>query len=161
MRWGKLKWVAIIGAIVFVVMQVARPARTNPPVDPTRALESIVHVPPDVASTLQRACKDCHSNETHWPWYTEFAPGSWFVADHVNGGRRHMNFDEWVRPGKEPQDSMDRLRKVCTEVQGGDMPLSSYSWIHWGAKLSADDVRRLCEWTEQERSRLAGLPAGN
>jgi hypothetical protein len=157
-----LRWAVIIGAIVFVVMQVVRPARTNPPVDPTRALETIVHVPPDVAATLQRACKDCHSYETHWPWYTEFAPGSWLVVSHVNGGRAHMNFSNWNRgPGKEPQDSIDRLRAMCREVQSGSMPLGSYLWIHWRAKLSADDVRRLCEWTEEERSRLATVQTGN
>ena len=157
-----LKWALIIAAVAFVAGQFVRPAQTNPPVDPNRALETIVHVPPHVAATLQRACKDCHSNETHWPWYASVAPTSWFVIDHVNHGRRHLNFSEWNRgPGKEPQDSIDRLRAMCREVQSGAMPLDSYLWIHWGAKLSADDVRRLCEWTEEERSRLSAAQAGN
>jgi hypothetical protein len=156
-----LKWLIIIAVVAFLVMQFSRPARTNPPVDPARKLESAVHVPPDVASMLERACRDCHSYETHWPWYTEVAPTSWFVVQHVDIGRRRLNFSDWVRPGKEPKDSMDRLRAMCKEVQSGEMPLSSYTLIHWRATLSPEDVRRLCQWTEEERSRLAGLAEGH
>ena len=80
---------------------------------------------------------------------------SWFVIDHVNQGRSHLNFSEWVRPMKEPVDTLDRLKAMCREVQSGGMPLSSYLWIHWNAKLSPDDVRKICDWTQQETLRLS------
>jgi hypothetical protein len=94
-------------------------------------------------------------DETHWPWYSYVAPTSWFVVGHVNHGRRFINLSTWVRPGKEPVDSIDRLKAMCREVGKGDMPLTSYKLIHWNSWLSADDVHRICEWSEAEQRRLS------
>jgi hypothetical protein len=155
-----LKWLVVILAIGFVAAQVVRPARTNPTFASTQTIENIVSVPPDVHATLMRACADCHSDQTRWPWYSHVAPVSWFVIDHVDQGRRRINFSTWVRPGKEPQDSIDRLKAMCREVQSGGMPLSSYLLIHWNAKLSAEDVKQICDWSNQEQQRLSGTAPG-
>ena len=81
------------------------------------------------------------------------APVSWFVIDHVNEGRENMNLSEW---GKyEPRDIDGLLRKMCREVRSGGMPLSTYTPLHPGSKLSAEDVKALCEWTDGERARLS------
>jgi hypothetical protein len=151
------KWAVVILAIAFVAAQFVRPARTNPAFASTQTIENIVNVPPDIHATLMRACGDCHSDQTVWPWYSHVAPTSWFVINHVNHGRRYINFSTWVRPGKEPQDSIDRLKVICREVQAGRMPLTSYTLIHWSAKLSADDVKRICIWSQAEQQRLAGV----
>ncbi len=148
------KWVAIAAIIILAPIQFIRPLRTNPISDPRAAMQAELHVPPDVSATLQRACGDCHSNQTNWPWYSEVAPTSWFVTDHVNQGRRHINFSSWVRPGKEPKDSEDRLKAMCNEVKSGGMPLTSYLLIHWNAKLSPEDIKLICAWTGEEIQRL-------
>ena len=150
-----LKYIFLLALLLLAAAQIIRPARTNPPVDPPDMMENILNIPPDVAATLDRACADCHSYRTRWPWYSNVAPMSWFVIDHVNQGRSHLNFSEWVRPMKEPVDTLDRLKAMCREVQSGGMPLSSYLWIHWNAKLSPDDVRKICDWTQQETLRLS------
>jgi hypothetical protein len=150
-----LKVVLVILVIGFVAAKFVRPARTNPQFTPAQAMETIVNVPPDIHATLTRACADCHSDETHWPWYSRVAPASWFVINHVDQGRRRINFSTWVRPGHEPVDSMDRLKAMCREVQEGNMPLSSYTWIHRNAPLSADDVNRICQWSQEEQQRLS------
>jgi hypothetical protein len=155
-----LKWSVFILAIAFVAAQFVRPARTNPTFASTQTIENIVNMPPDIHATLMRACGDCHSDETHWPWYAHVAPTSWFVINHVDSGRRRINFSTWVRPGKEPQDSIDRLKAMCREVQAGRMPLASYLLIHWSAKLSADDVKSICAWSNEEQQRLSGLAPG-
>ncbi len=152
-----LKWIVIILVIGFVAAQFYRPARTNPAFAPAQTIETIINVPRDVHATLTRACAGCHSDQTEWPWYAYVAPTSWFVIGHVDNGRRHINFSTWVRPGKEPQDSIDRLKAMCREVQKGDMPLTSYTLIHWNAKLSAGDVKRICEWSAGEQQRLAAV----
>lgn len=155
------KWAAVAVVVIFLLIQFDQPMRTNPVSDPALAMQTELRVPPDVAATLQRACDDCHSNQTRWPWYSYVAPTSWFVADHVNSGRYFINFSNWVRPGKEPIDSEDRLKAMCEEVKSGGMPLSSYLLIHWNAKLSVGDVSLICNWTDQERQRLAAsAPAG-
>lgn len=150
------KWLAAILVAGLAAAQFIRgPERTNPPFVSTQEIDAIVAVPPDVRALLTRACADCHSDQTHWPWYSYVAPTSWFVAGHVNHGRRFINFSTWVRPGKEPRDSIDRLKVMCREVKQGRMPLTSYKLIHWNSWLSADDVNRLCEWSAAEQKRLS------
>jgi hypothetical protein len=152
-----LKWLMIILVIGLAVAQFFPMARTNPPFTAAQTIENVVNVPPDVHATLMRACGDCHSNLTEWPWYSHVAPMSWLVVGHVDDGRRHINLSTWVRPGKEPKDSIDRLKAMCDEVQSGGMPLTSYTLIHWNSKLSADDVKRICEWSEAEQKRLGAI----
>jgi len=151
-----IKWLLIVAACLFLIAQFKRPAKTNPPFDGSTSLEANTQLDPRVAAVLDRSCNDCHSNKTRWPWYSNVAPVSWFVIDHVNEGRENMNLSEW---GKyEPRDVDGLLRKMCRETRSGGMPLSSYTPLHPGSKLSAEDVKTLCEWTDGERARLAAAP---
>lgn len=112
---------------------------------------------PQVAAILDRSCMDCHSNKTRWPWYSNVVPASWFLVGHIGHARRRMNLTDW--PDKvKVQDN--NLMMMCNEVRHGDMPIGSYTWIHRSAKLSAEDVQAICDWTESERRRLAASPAG-
>lgn len=154
----EFKRVAVILAVGFVAVQCRRPAHTNPAFSPDQTMETTIIIPPDVHAILSRACANCHSNQTHWPWYSYIAPTSWFVVGHVDHGRRFINLSTWVRPGKEPVDSIDRLRAICREVRKGDMPLTSYKLIHWHSWLSGDDVHHICEWSEDEQRRLRTGP---
>ncbi len=156
-----LRWIAMILFICFAAAQFKRVATTNPPFDSAQSIEEIVNVPPNIHAILMRACADCHSDQTTWPWYSHVAPVSWFVVGHVNDGRRHINFSTWLRPGKEPIDSIDRLKAMCREVQNGEMPLTSYEIIHWSAKLSSADVKDLCDWSAQEQQRLSNTTTHN
>ena len=148
-----LKWLLLAAIIVLVVIQFFGPARTNPTAAPSLALESHVQVPPNVKTLLDRSCVDCHSNNTHWPWYSRVAPVSWFVIDHVNNGRTELNLSEWGRYDKRQQSH--NLDDMCELAREGDMPLSSYTPLHPGSKLTADDVKTLCDWATAEQARLA------
>lgn len=141
-----LKVAAVCLALAFAAVQFVRPARTNPAEVPGRALEHRVEVPPEVAEVLGRACADCHSNRTTWPWYSQVAPASWFVADHVEQGRRHLNFSDWPYDARE---SADVLRQVCRTARAGTMPLDSYVLLHPRARLTPRDVEALCDWTDK------------
>ena len=148
-----LRWVLIIGVVCLVIAQFFGPAKTNPASDATQSIESRLQVTPQVAAILDRSCNDCHSNKTRWPWYSNVAPVSWFVIGHVNEGRENINLSEF---GKyTPRDVDSLLRQMCREVKAGVMPLSSYTPLHPGSKLSAEDVKTLCDWTDAERARLA------
>ena len=152
-RLGKvLKWLALVVILLLIVAQFFRPAKTNPPVDQAMTIGARTQMNPQVAAILDRACQDCHSNSTRWPWYSHVAPVSWFVIDHVNHGRSHLNLSEWGR--YEPTEADNQLRNMCREVRSGVMPLDSYTWIHRGAAISQEDVKVLCDWTTAERSRL-------
>jgi hypothetical protein len=141
---------ALLGFFGLVVgIQLIRPARTNPPVNQSHTLEAVVFVPPQIESILQRGCYDCHSNRTRWPWYSNVAPVSWFVIDHVDSGRRHVNFSEWLRRDiKNPAEyTRERFQAICRQVQTHDMPLTSYLLLHRTATLSQDDIETICQWT--------------
>lgn len=147
-----VKWVAIILAVILVGIQFVRPARTNPPVDQPQTIDAHTQMTPEVGKILERACNDCHSNKTTWPWYSNVAPVSWWVIDHVNHGRSHLNYSEWAK--LEPADQNKTLQEICEEVADGKMPLPSYLPMHPGARLSEEDKKIICEWTDAERTRL-------
>jgi Haem-binding domain len=147
-----VRWLLLIGVVLFVIVQFIRPAKTNPAIDQSLAIESHLNVDPKVAAIFDRSCADCHSNKTRWPWYSHVAPVSWFVIDHVNEGRGNLNFSEWGTYDKDQQRGL--LRDICGEVERGMMPLSSYTPLHPGAKLSAEDIAAVCEWSRQAGARL-------
>ena len=143
-------WLARIGgvlAIVFALIQGYRPERTNPPVDPSRTIQSVMSVPGPVNEILQRSCNDCHSNDTHWPWYSNVAPMSWLVVKDVNDGRAQMNFSNWA--AYDRRDAAHALEEICEETEKGEMPLKAYLLTHPRARLSKADIHTLCAWTEQ------------
>ena len=90
-------------------------------------------MPPEVAGVLNRSCMDCHSNRTDWPWYSNVAPASWFVVDHVNHGRRHLNFSRWGQYTR--RDRLSLLNQICATTKGGSMPLGSYT-LAWQIGVS-------------------------
>jgi Haem-binding domain len=149
---------AICGFVILIVaIQAYRPTRDNPRVEERQTLENAVFVPSAVQQILVRSCNDCHSNQTHWPWYSNVAPVSWVIADHVMEGRRHLNFSEWLRPGvNDPaQYTKQRFISICRELKLGRMPLPSYEMLHPRARLSAAQVQTVCDWAEGPR---AGRP---
>src|SRR6266550_828287 len=147
-----MKWLALVLVVVFLGLQFVRPARTNPAVDESQSIEADTQITPQVKDILDRSCRDCHSNRTEWPWYTNVAPVSWWITDHVNEGRQNLNLSEWGKLDKDRQDK--KLRQMCDEVTDGVMPLSSYLPMHPKAKLSEQDKKALCDWTAAERERL-------
>ena len=144
------RWVLLLFLVVFIGAQAFRPDRSNPPVVPSASL--VQHAPPEVAAILDRACRDCHSSETRWPWYTNVSPTSWFVANHVHHGREHFNYSQWTSIDEDDQDKL--LGGMCSLAERGRMPLPSYLLIHRDARLSPADIKTLCTWTEKMRDML-------
>lgn len=131
------------------VIQLARPARTNPPTDPGRTLATVTRAPEEVRSILERGCRDCHSHDTRWPWYSHVAPVSWFVINDVNHGRRHFNYSDWAQYDRDKIPQL--LKEICEQTRKGEMPLSSYLWMHPDSRLSDREVSLLCDWSDAER----------
>jgi hypothetical protein len=138
--------ILLVVVVAFAGIQLVRPARTNPPSDPASAMASHVTVPADVAAILDRSCRDCHSHDTRWPWYSHVAPASWLVAHDVEEGREHLNFSTWS--DLSALDQRESLKEMCKEVRKGAMPIRPYLIVHRGAALSAQEVDAFCGWTE-------------
>jgi mono/diheme cytochrome c family protein len=120
-------------AVLFVVIQflpIGAP-RLNPPVVAEPRWSS-----PQTRELFVRACADCHSNQTRWPWYSRVAPMSWLVAHDVAAGRRHLDVSEWNRPQRDAHNAADQLRR-------GEMPLTIYLPMHPAARLTPEEKRAL------------------
>lgn len=124
---------------VFAVIQLVPygHSHANPPVTKEAPWDS-----PQTRDLFHRACFDCHSNETVWPWYSNVAPVSWLVQHDVDGGRRHLNFTGWDRP----QRNSDH---IAEQVNGGDMPPWYYLPMHPPARLSAAEKQALVTGAEK------------
>jgi mono/diheme cytochrome c family protein len=124
-----LLWVLGVGILIQLIPY--GHGHTNPPVVKEPAWDS-----PQTRALAKRACFDCHSNETRWPWYSNIAPVSWLTRNDVNGGREHMNFSEWNKPQKHAHHAGE-------ELQNGDMPIWFYVPMHPAAKLSPEEKAAL------------------
>ena len=133
------------GAIVLVVLlglaQLVGVDRTNPPV------VSDVPAPLDVKTTLRRACYDCHSNETAWPWYSQVAPISWLLAYDVGEGREDLNFSTWQQYDEKRRRKM--LKETVETVNEGEMPPWYYVLMHPDTRLADRDRQALAAWAAE------------
>jgi hypothetical protein len=135
----------VVGAAAIAGLQFTNPVHTNPRTDAAVTFERTEAVPAGVARGLGAACRDCHSNETNWRWYTYVAPLSWWTVGHVNDGRAELNFSVWGTYGRRLRQT--RLRAICHLAQKHEMPLPAYALVHPEARLSEHDVEQLCAWT--------------
>ena len=147
-RWKVVRWILVAITLIFVAIQFAPVERSNPPA------EAEVPAPASVRVILRRACYDCHSNETVWPWYSRVAPMSWLVAHDVREGRKELNFSTWNRIGTRQQ--VKKLKESWKEVDEGEMPPWYYLSMHRDATLSAEDRAALHNWALS----TAPAPAG-
>jgi hypothetical protein len=147
-----LKIVLAVLALAFVAIQFKRPDRTVLAENAADTIEARMNVPADVKAVLDRSCRDCHSHRTVWPFYSNIAPISWQVADHVHEGRRELNFSVWGTYDTRRQRR--KLREICEEVESGAMPLPQYLYLHRDAKMSPQDTQTLCTWTKAEGQKL-------
>jgi len=135
----------IIGlVVVLVLIQFIRVDKTNPPIDASKDFVTLVKAPVEMVSLLKKACYDCHSNETTYPWYFNVAPISWWAKDHVNDGRKHLNFSIWGDYKEERK--AHKLEEMLGEIDENEMPLSSYTLMHEESKLTSDEKTALVNW---------------
>jgi hypothetical protein len=131
-----------IGVLVLIVAlfaaQAIRIQKTNPP------SHSEISANPAIKPLLKKACFNCHSNETVWPWYSSIAPVSWLIGSDVNEGRRELNFSEWESYSGDVQKQ--KLKAIAEELQDGDMPPWYYSMMHRDSQLSPEERNKIKDW---------------
>ena len=131
---------------VLVVIQFFRIDQVNPEVLVEKDLITIMQPNKEIAQTLQSACYNCHSNTTTYPWYANVAPVSWWVKHHVDEAREHLNFSKWGTYSEEEQKH--KLEECYEELEEGEMPLKSYTWMHHEANLSGEQKEKLAHWVK-------------
>lgn len=121
-------------------------------------ISSIYTVPSDVHSILQTSCYDCHSNNTDYPWYDNIQPVSWWLNNHIEEGKKELNFNEFASYRINRQ--YKKLEEVIKQVKEDEMPLSSYTLIHTDAKLSPEKKLAISNWAQAIRDSIkAKYPA--
>ena len=129
-------------AAALILAQFIQPDRTNPPADPSTSFEAVAKPPHEVAAVLGRACADCHSNHTVWPWYSRVSPASWLVASDVKQGRAKLNFSQWNIYG--PEMTRIKLGEICEELRKGEMPPMYYVPMHPETKVTPSEISTVC-----------------
>lgn len=152
-RLRLLKIVLLVFAVLLVGAQFVRPAKNLAPGTPGPDDLTVLRPPSaEVKAVLERACYDCHSNHTRYPWYAEIQPVGWWLANHVKEGKAHLNFSTF---GTYPAKRQTRkLNELIDEVEEGNMPLTSYTLTHADARLTPAEIKALTAWAASVRDNL-------
>jgi hypothetical protein len=139
-----LKKILLVLLFALLLLQFIRPTKNiSEGVSPNH-ISNKYAVPASVSTILEKACNDCHSNNTVYPWYTNIQPVGLWMQDHVDEGKKELNFSEFLTyPAKKARHKMD---EVIDMVKEGEMPLDSYTWIHKNAVLSQEEKSALTDW---------------
>jgi hypothetical protein len=150
---AKKKQILLTLLVIFVVMQFIRPTRNNGIAATANDITHATAVTPDVKNILETSCYDCHSDHTVYPWYMNIQPVGWWMTNHVNDGKRGLNFSQFNKYGI--QRKMRKYKQISDEVNDEDgMPLDSYLWIHKNAKLSDDQKKIISDWAMANRKEM-------
>lgn len=153
-----IKKILLILFIVFIAIQFIRPQKNIHPGPEPNDISTLYAVPADVDSILTVACKDCHSNNTRYPWYNNVQPVAWFLANHVHDGTHSFNLNEFATYPIWRQ--YDKILEVKKQIDKGEMPLSSYTWIHRDAILTDAQKNVVESWSEDIKKEMeANYPA--
>jgi len=150
---GIVKTSLIILLAAVVIIQFIHPAKNINPVVSQKDIAVLHPMPDSVHQILQKACFDCHSNNTRYPWYNNIQPVAWWLNDHITEGKKELNFSEFGSRTLVKQAK--KLKKVAKEVQEGGMPLDSYTWIHKDAILTDREKNILIDWATGLSNQIA------
>jgi hypothetical protein len=137
----RLKQAAVVFVAILAAAQLIRPSRTSPVTDPGRTIQAVVGTSSALPAILDRACGDCHSNNTVSSWYAQVAPLSWLMAHSVAAGREAVNFSDWA--GYPPDVRNTLLSASCADATSGKMP-GPYTLFRPDAKLSSQEIDTIC-----------------
>jgi len=145
-----VKKVAVALLVIFIAMQFYRPEKNQAQGNHTAQFLTETNPSSDIKIILQQTCYDCHSNNTEYPWYNNIAPVSYWLADHVKDGKKHLNFSDWESYSVKKKDH--KLEEVIEMIEDGEMPLKEYTWTHAEAKLTDEQRNGVIAWAKKTRA---------
>ncbi|WP_379965041.1 heme-binding domain-containing protein [Epilithonimonas sp. UC225_85] len=147
-----MKKVLIILLVAFVMIQFFQIDKTNPTNNDGMDFIKIKNTPEPIAKIIRSSCYDCHSNETEYPAYSYIQPFGWLVKDHIDEGRKEMNFSTFAT--YEPKRQAHKLEEAAEYVEQKKMPLESYTLGHPDAKLTDDQRRQLVDYFRKVQKQI-------
>ncbi|MEN8790187.1 MAG: heme-binding domain-containing protein, partial [Flavobacteriaceae bacterium] len=141
-----LKKIALFLLVVLLAIQFIRPEKNFSETPNTEVFVQETNPPDEVMIILKSSCYDCHSDSTRYPWYNNIAPVSFWIADHVDHGKGHLDFSNWASYDAKKKDH--KLEEVIEMVESGEMPLREYTWTHSEARLTEAQREAVIEWAK-------------
>lgn len=138
--------------VALVVIQFIHPKKNKSSGPQPNYIGNVHPVPGDIKSILQKACNDCHTNNTEYPWYSAIQPVNWWMNDHVKDGKKHLNLDDYA--GRSLRYQYHKLEEIEEQIKEGEMPLDSYTWTHKDAILTSEEKEKIINWTKQLRDSM-------
>ncbi len=146
----KIKTFGLFILVILIVIQFFPIDKSVPESSMSTDFITATNPPAEVANLVKSACYDCHSYQTKYPWYSNVAPASWWLADHIDDGRDELNFSTWTdySPKKAAHKIKEAIELVGDEQE---MPLPPYTWIHSEARLTDKQRKTLTDWFQTIR----------
>lgn len=151
-----IKKILLALLVVLIVIQFFRPEKNQSQAATPNAIGNKYEVPTEVANIFETSCNDCHSNYTNYPWYNNIQPVAWWLNDHIEDGKRHLNFDEFLSYTEKKQDH--KLEEVVEMVESKEMPLESYTWTHREADITQEQRLLIINWAKDLRKQINYQP---
>lgn len=145
-----LKKILLFLLLGLIVIQFIHPKRNKAEGAQPNFIGNTYSVPDNVKQILAKACFDCHSNNTRYPWYCNIQPVDWWIAKHVKEGKEKLNLDEYTNRNLRYQ--YHKLEEIAEQVTEGNMPLKSYKWIHKDAVLTEAEKSAIVSWADGLRT---------
>jgi hypothetical protein len=152
LKMKKWKLVLLILLFAFIILQFFRPEYNKGELKGENDIYHVVDVPDDVHEILVKACYDCHSNHTEYPWYSHIQPFGWWIAEHVEEGKEELNFSEFKSMKKKGK--LHKLHETIEMIEEDVMPLESYLYIHSDAKLTPEEKEKVITWAEKAQKQI-------
>lgn len=145
--------IILVLLLVFIIIQFFHPAKNVTAAAQPQDIFALYPASDSVVNILHKACYDCHSNNTRYPWYNKIQPVAWWLNNHILEGKKHLNFNEY---GLRPLDKQAKgFKGIAGTITKGEMPLNSYTWIHKDAILSDAEKKAVIDWAQASGKRIS------
>ncbi len=151
-----IKKVLIALLVLFVIAQFFGPEKNQGELTSIDPFLEETNPPEKVQMILKESCYDCHSDVTRYPWYNNITPVNYWLAEHINDGKKHFNVSNWVGNSTKRKDK--KMDEVIEMVEKKYMPIESYLFVHTEAKLSDDQIKAVADWAKQVRIKYSLEP---
>ncbi len=147
-----IKKILLALLVILIIIQFVQPVRNKGGLAMPNDISKVIDMPNNVQGILKKACYDCHSNNTNYPWYTNIQPLHWFMNYHIQSGKEELNFNEFS--SYTPRRQQNKLRAIENSLRDGTMPLSSYTLIHRNAILNEAEKTLIIKWVQDSKDSL-------
>lgn len=144
-----IKKILLLLLVVFVIAQFFGPEKNEGDIASIDAFLAESNPPEDVKLILKETCYDCHSDVTRYPWYNNITPVNYWLAEHVEDGKKHFNVSKWEGSSIKRKDH--KFEELIEMVEDKEMPLNSYTWTHSEAKLTDAQIASVIDWAKKVR----------